>query len=687
MDSPRNLPWQSWEEWGQVYHAIFTPGLQAAALARVAAWRARGRCPHAVEATAVLVELSLSDPAVSGIGDSSYAGTGTGAAGVAEPVLRGAYAMAVVRALNGLVDAGQQRGPHASSVQALAKRVGLPTWVVELRHDAAHNSLPSLPLLRLASASLMRYLERKYWAAQQSQLDLIKQLCSGIVRRFVSSHRAGIDEGALKLALADVPPTALAVFFVPVLVGGRALAKSTPTAAAGAALSPDSPLVAEGALAPTHAPETHPPTPEGINVLYWRFLPLLLALQARWAGFSEALLSSLVAAIIEEAQGPSDDADSSNTSPTEVKTTTANMPAAFAAAEAAAAASRAEAAAQAAAARRYFCEAWVRLLLSREWLGRLLAPVEASVQEATSMRTTALTETAAGADDNGTTASAKNDDDDAASSFLRTLALNPGPSSAGQRASAAQPSNSSVSDDSATAAPSTASKEAAAAADTLSIMAKGGVVLRHRGRDRWTTPERMFMLSQASRPTLIAAGLLVESSPLATPLLATSAAGRLMKLADWLADHAVPTSTMNDLESKSCFSTLRRSLKPPDSDDAPSPLAGSGTAVGGAAAASGGVAGRRARVLARVSGSGKRHSTTSENSTTGASPDVVHPKSALSDTTTPPPAGHKAAAVGQKRSRDEDCGVWQHVNEWSACALGALPGQNSASLTATNHCY
>jgi len=676
MDSPRNLPWQSWDEWGQVYDAIFTPGLQAAALARIAAWRARGRCPHAVEATAVLVELSLSDPAVSGVGDAPYA-TSSLAPGVAEPVLRGAYAMAVVRALNGLVDAGQQRGPHASSVQALAKKVGLPTWVVELRHDAAHNSLPSLPLLRLASASLLRYLEQKYWAAQQSQLDLIQQLCSGIVRRFVSSHRAGIDEGALKLALADVPPTALAAFFVPVLVGGRPLMKATSSATGAATSSPDSPLMAEGALAPTHTPEVHPATPEGINVLYWRFLPLLLALQARWAGFSEALLGSLVTAIIEEAQVPSNGvrgSDASGTT-TALNSTTANMPAAFAAAEAAAAASRAEAAAQAAAARRFFCEAWVRLLLSREWLGRLLAPVEPSAQPAST--TTTTTGATAGVDDSST-AAAPAKSDDAASSFLRTLAFDPGRSSAGQKA----PSTSSCSDDSpATAVATAASAEAAAAADALSIMAKGGAVLRHRGRDRWTTPERMFMLSQASRPALISAGLLVENSPLPTSSLAQSAAGRLVKLADWLADRALPITGKDETGNKSCFSTLRKSLKPPNTDDATSPLVVNSTTAAGASAASGGVAGRRARVLARVSGSTKRDSTTSDISNTGSSPELIDAASTPSDTS----VTQKAAAVGQKRLRKGDCGIWEQVPEWTACALGTLPGQASAALTATSY--
>jgi len=189
------------------------------------------------------------------------------------------------------------------------------------------------------------------------------------------------------------------------------------------------------------------------------------------------------------------------------------------------------------------------------------------------------------------------------------------------------------------------------------------------------------MLSQASRPALISAGLLVENSPLPTSSLAQSAAGRLVKLADWLADRALPITGKDETGNKSCFSTLRKSLKPPNTDDATSPLVVNSTTAAGASAASGGVAGRRARVLARVSGSTKRDSTTSDISNTGSSPELIDAASTPSDTS----VTQKAAAVGQKRLRKGDCGIWEQVPEWTACALGTLPGQASAALTATSY--
>lgn len=44
-----------------------------------------------------------------------------------------------------------QKGVYAASVATLAERIGLPSLFVDLRHEATHANLPSLPLLRLAT--------------------------------------------------------------------------------------------------------------------------------------------------------------------------------------------------------------------------------------------------------------------------------------------------------------------------------------------------------------------------------------------------------------------------------------------------------------------------------------------------------------------------------------------------------
>ena len=52
--------------------------------------------------------------------------------------------------VNGLVDP-LQVGAYARSIASIASQLGLPLWLVELRHAATHEDLPSLELLREAA--------------------------------------------------------------------------------------------------------------------------------------------------------------------------------------------------------------------------------------------------------------------------------------------------------------------------------------------------------------------------------------------------------------------------------------------------------------------------------------------------------------------------------------------------------
>jgi ribosomal biogenesis protein LAS1 len=52
--------------------------------------------------------------------------------------------------VNGLVDP-LQVGTYARSIASIATQLGLPLWLVEMRHAATHEDLPSLALLRDAA--------------------------------------------------------------------------------------------------------------------------------------------------------------------------------------------------------------------------------------------------------------------------------------------------------------------------------------------------------------------------------------------------------------------------------------------------------------------------------------------------------------------------------------------------------
>ena len=107
---------------------------------RVTMWRARGHVPLAVETTSSLVEVELMDARPAGV-DSVAA---------SDQALRLMYAMVITRLVNGVVDPLQQKA-RAQSVQRLATDVQIPSSLVEVRHEATHNRLPSLAALRIAA--------------------------------------------------------------------------------------------------------------------------------------------------------------------------------------------------------------------------------------------------------------------------------------------------------------------------------------------------------------------------------------------------------------------------------------------------------------------------------------------------------------------------------------------------------
>lgn len=99
----------------------------------MSAWRAITFLPHALESTLSLLVILVQDDAKQ---QSLY--------------LRQAYAAAIIRLVNGFVDP-LQYGAYARPIASIAHQLGLPQWLVELRHASTHEELPSLELLREAA--------------------------------------------------------------------------------------------------------------------------------------------------------------------------------------------------------------------------------------------------------------------------------------------------------------------------------------------------------------------------------------------------------------------------------------------------------------------------------------------------------------------------------------------------------
>jgi hypothetical protein len=149
------------------------------AFAMISVWKSRLTAleglPHAVESTAALAQVywrdsqrriqRLSTTTTSCRGLSSYG------SGFSVMELRLSYSAAIVRCVNGFADSLQQHRAMAASVANLCGQLGIPSWLVDTRHESSHNSLPNLEVLRLSASTLLEFLRSEYWIPRCSEWD------------------------------------------------------------------------------------------------------------------------------------------------------------------------------------------------------------------------------------------------------------------------------------------------------------------------------------------------------------------------------------------------------------------------------------------------------------------------------------------------------------------------------------
>ncbi|GAA6037528.1 hypothetical protein JCM8097_008239 [Rhodosporidiobolus ruineniae] len=186
---PRRTAWATPGELHLVYSRLFLSegdaALQLDGLSRIKVWMARGTCPHAVESTANLLELLLRDTAPST----------SSSAPVSPAELRLSYSMAIIRFVNSLVDP-LQTTYYARSIASLAAQIQLPLAFVELRHQATHEDLPALGVLREAAKQAVDWLYSHYWypllypSSAQSLASSLPPLPLDTLRPLLASYKA-----------------------------------------------------------------------------------------------------------------------------------------------------------------------------------------------------------------------------------------------------------------------------------------------------------------------------------------------------------------------------------------------------------------------------------------------------------------------------------------------------------------
>ncbi|XP_034103471.1 uncharacterized protein LOC117567534 [Drosophila albomicans] len=146
-------PWRDTEEFGLVYDWLFgnatTPEDIRKALSQMRIWNLRrgSLCPASVLATAVLVHAQLEDK----LGNVNIQTT---------------YASAFTRFFNFMSSIMQSY--NMSSMYETARQLGLPSFIVDLRHLCAHGQeLPPTAILRNTAQHCMKWLHEFYWQPQQ----------------------------------------------------------------------------------------------------------------------------------------------------------------------------------------------------------------------------------------------------------------------------------------------------------------------------------------------------------------------------------------------------------------------------------------------------------------------------------------------------------------------------------------
>lgn len=283
MSRKSEVLWADWREWQRVHVELFSADdvfAQQRAVSRIAAWRSRGQLPVAINATAQLVEIQLHEHM------AQHHTHGIGVSSRSHMELSLMHASSIVRCVNGLVDSSQ-KGAYAMAVSALAQRIGIPLWIVDLRHESTHNQLPSLPVLRFASQHLLAWLRSNYWQRQDELLHALAQGTAELVcARLVQLHVQQGDDDAHKLSdngVLDVDK--IRHFAVPLLVTGEQYGER---------------VAAHGLLVEGHVPERRHeqddyPSMELVVAQYPKelYLALLLELHSVWPTTGAWLLTCL----------------------------------------------------------------------------------------------------------------------------------------------------------------------------------------------------------------------------------------------------------------------------------------------------------------------------------------------------------------------------------------------------------
>lgn len=164
METVLPSPWFSRAEREEVCHQLFSTNIddRMQALAHIDVWKARSfpRIPLGIEVTAALVHALACETNRLSIDHPHFE----------EKDVEAAFCMALIRFINLITEVGQVMS-HQLSISIIAQKMGVPEWIVDLRHSATHSNLPSLDVLRAAATWSLEWVKVNYWEMEEGVLD------------------------------------------------------------------------------------------------------------------------------------------------------------------------------------------------------------------------------------------------------------------------------------------------------------------------------------------------------------------------------------------------------------------------------------------------------------------------------------------------------------------------------------
>ncbi|XP_005100039.1 ribosomal biogenesis protein LAS1L [Aplysia californica] len=153
------VPWRSRQEFLGVYENLFNEDVsqQNQAINRIATWKSRAgnKLSVAIESSAHLLQVCLDYRTAKAEGSLQEK----------DAQLRSSCGLALIRFVNHVTEKAQTKAV-AQPVHLIAREFGIPEWLVRMRHDATHGTMPCLDALVTGVKWALAYLNERFWQQQ-----------------------------------------------------------------------------------------------------------------------------------------------------------------------------------------------------------------------------------------------------------------------------------------------------------------------------------------------------------------------------------------------------------------------------------------------------------------------------------------------------------------------------------------